>query len=332
MPIDLQQAIGKLVGLSRGYIAARAVHTVAKLGVANHLSSQPMKFTELAALTGTIPDLLARMIRYLSAYDIFHTDSDSCWQSELSLYLRDDHPLSLRDIICIVDDSWWQAFSNLDFSLKTGNAAFYDQHGEAFFDYLSEHPEKQQAYDKGMAKLSAFSDKELAERYDFSNYNHLVDLGGGLGGQSKALAARYPSLKITLFEKHALIEQLDPNDFPAEINLVAGNFLEELPEADAYLFKGVLHDFNDELVEQILRNCASQMPPSSSLFIAEQILNHEDPRPHPNKTLDMVTMVLLNGKQRTLSEWRKLVEPAGFKFENSYETHTFFTLLSFKKS
>ncbi|WED43957.1 methyltransferase [Legionella cardiaca] len=329
MQINQEPAYVQLATMSRWYVVSRAIHTVAKLGIANHMSLQPIKIKKLAEMTGTKPELLGRLLKFLSAYQVFNCDEESCSLTELSLPLRDDDPHSIRDVLCMVDDSWWQAFANLDTSLKTGKSAFSQQHGDDFFTFLSKHPEKQSNFDKGMAKLSTYDDKAVANAFDFSSFSHLIDMGGGRGGLAKAVAHQYPTLKVMLFDTPAVISQLDSKDFSEQIELVAGDFLKDIPQADAYLFKGVLHDFNDELMQQILSNCFRQMPHNSTLFIAEQVLP-EHAGPHPNKTMDIVMMVLLGGRQRRLSEWQRSIEPAGFIYQDSYKTNTLFTLMAFK--
>ncbi|KTC98836.1 methyltransferase [Legionella erythra] len=319
----------QLAAMSRWYVVSRAIHTVAKLGVANYMSSEPTQLSDLAEATGTQPELLDRMLRFLSAYQLFHHQDGAYALTELSRPLRDDDPHSIRDVLCMVDDSWWQAFSSLDQSLKTGEAGFREQHGDDFFHFLSEHPEKQRNFDRGMAKLSTYDDGAIAKAYDFSAFRSLADMGGGLGGLAKAIALKHPEVNVILFDSPQVIGQLNTSAFPANVQLQGGDFLKTIPQADAYLFKGVLHDFNDEMMHQILSNCCRQMPPEAMLFIAEQVLP-EDDLPHPNKTMDIVMMALLGGRQRTLHEWQKRIEPSGFTYLDHYKTESIFSLMAFR--
>ncbi len=317
----------QLAIMSRGYVVSRALHAVAKLGVANHLSS-PKRIEELAKVTESKPELLDRVLKFLSSYGLFNYDKGFYSLTELSKPLRDDDPHSIRDVLCMVDDTWWQAFSQLDASLKTGKPAFEIQHGDDFFSFLGKNAEKQQNFDRGMAQLSSYDEQAISNAFNFSIFSSFVDMGGGRGGLVNAITNQYPELKAILFDTPAVICQLDPKMF-SNVTLQEGNFFATIPPADAYIFKGVLHDFNDEMMHQILKNCAQQMPQNATLFIAEQVMP-DDNQPHPNKTMDIVMMVLLGGRQRTLTEWKKSIEPAGFTFKNSYPTHSLFTLMEFK--
>lgn len=319
----------QLAMMSRWYVVSRAIHTVARLGVANHMSDEPSSIETLAQATGTKPELLDRLLKFLSAYNLFKCQSDAYSLTDLSKPLRDDDPYSIRDVLCMVDDSWWQAFSSLETSLKSGNPAFSEQHGDDFFSFLSKHPEKQQNFDKGMAKLSTYDDEAIAKSYDFSIFATLIDMGGGRGGLAKAIAYKNPDLQVTLFDSPSVIQQLNSQDFPGQVKLVSGDFLETIPEAQAYLFKGVLHDFNDQMMNRILSNCCQQMPSDAMLFIAEQVMPEHD-LPHPNKTMDIVMMALLGGRQRTLKDWQQRIEPSGFTYLDHYKTDSIFSLMAFK--
>ncbi|WP_419420969.1 methyltransferase [Legionella sp. D16C41] len=324
-----QEPFMVLATMSRWYVISRAIHTLAELGIANYMSEKPCSVEELAEKSQTKPELLDRLLKFLSAYHIVAAHPTGYSITELSKPLRDDDPHSIREVLCMVDDSWWEAFAKMSVSLKTGEPAFHHQHQDDFFSFLSKHPKKQMNFDGGMAKLSTYDDNTISKAYDFAKFKTIVDMGGGRGGMVKSIANHYPSVKAILFDTPSVISQLNPDDFPPSVELIAGDFLKEIPVADAYLFKGVLHDFNDKIMQQIIVNCAKQMPKTASLLIAEQVMP-DDEEPHPNKTMDIVMMVLLGGRQRTLIEWQNIIEPLGFQFEESYSTTSLFTLMKFK--
>jgi len=321
----------QLAQMSRWYVVSRAIHTVAKLGIADHMSTTPTSVDDIAVKTSTNASALNRLLRFLSAYDLFKQHESGFSLTELSLPLKKDSPNSIKDVLLMADDSWWEAFAHLDNSIKTGGAAFTHQHGDDFFSYLSKHPEKQNNFDRGMAKLSTYDDDNIAKSYPFETFKSIIDLGAGRGGLVKAINKRYPNIPITLFDTDAVISQLNAADYARVITLETGSFFAEIPARDAYLFKGVLHDFNDEDMRKILSNTRNQIPKSSKLLIIEQVMPDDD-KPHPNKTMDIVMMVLLAGRQRTLQEWQDIVNPIGFRFLKSHPTESIFSIMVFEPS
>lgn len=331
MQPTMDQPHVQLATLSRAYVLSRAIQVIAQLNVADVMSLEPMKVETIAQLSGTVPELLERILKFLTAYQIFSYNEQGFALTPLSMPLRQNDPHSIKDVVSMVDESWWQAFSQLKTTLETGESSFSCQHHDDFFSYLTKNPEKQAQFDKGMARLSTFDDEAVATAYNFSKHSSLVDMGGGRGGLVNTLAHHYPQLRIILLDTESVIQQIDSKNFSSNVILTAGDFLKDIPKADSYLFKGVLHDFSDELMHQILKNCSNQMPPSANLYIAEQVMP-VDNLPHPNKTMDIVMMVLLGGRQRTLKEWQKSIEPAGFIFEDCHPTKSLFTVMRFVRA
>jgi C-methyltransferase len=300
----------QLANMSRQYVVSRAIHTIARLNIADYMSEEPMAINTLAELSGTKPDLLDRLLRFLTIYGLFVQTDKGYALTALSLPLRSDDPNSIKDILSMVDSTWWEAFSTLELGLKSGISPFKHQHGEEFFELLQQNPEIQMGYDKGMSKLSAMDDKGIAACYDYSHIKHLVNVTHRMNDLDKAIQALYP---------HLLISQC---------NL---EHLDKLPGADAYMMKGLLHDFSEEYIHQLLDTLYRHMPSHSLLLVAEQLIP-EDDLPHTNKTMDIIMMVLVGGKQRTENEWRSLIEPHGYKWASTHPTKGVYSVMAFLKS
>lgn len=315
IPPHVQLAI-----MSRDYVVSRAIHAIAHLGIADYMSEQPINVHELAHLTSTIPELLNRILSFLSNYGLFIKNGDSYALTTLSAPLKQDHPNSMRDVLSMVDESWWQAFAQLETTLKTGETAFKLQHGMEFFDFLNQNTEKKIRFQKGISKLSALDDKAITQGYNFGQFKSITDIGAGHTELSRVIKEHYPVVSVTLFN---LIEHM--NKYPTN------DYFLSLEKTEAYLFKGVLHDFDDEKVIRILIDCYQNIPTHSSLIVAEQVIPEHD-LPHTNKTMDIVMMVLLGGQQRTLKDWSELIETTGFQLKNTYPTQGIYTIMEFLKA
>lgn len=318
----------KLAQMSRWYIVSRAIHVVAKLNVADQLSNTPTPINIIAEKTKSHPESLFRIMRFLSAYDVFKYEHDGFALTPLSASMQTSAENSIRDVLLMVDDTWWSAFAKLDISVKTGESAFFHEHGDEFFSFLSKHPEKQNNFDKGMAKLSTYDEKAIVDAYPFDKCESIIDCGAGRGGLVKAIHKKAPMVPITLFDTDSVISKLTFSDYPKSISIESGSFFEIIPPHKTYIYKGVLHDFNDEALLQILTNTKKQMPKGSKLLVIEQVMP-EDNLPHPNKTMDIVMMGLLSGRQRTLKEWETIISPIGFKLNKTYPTKSIFTILEY---
>jgi hypothetical protein len=72
--------------------------------------------------------------------------------------------------------------------------------------------------------------------------------------------------------------------------------------ADAYLTKHIIHDWNDELSLNILKNIAVAMTAHAKLLIVEMVVP-EGNEPHFSKVMDLGMLVLPGGVERTREEY-----------------------------
>lgn len=330
---DAEQSAARLIDeMSRLYYLSRAIHVAAELGVADRLGDDAVGIATLAEATGAKAVALRRLLRFLSAYRIFEESSpDEFRNTQLSSVLRDDHPQSVRANLQRFGTFWWGAVGELEYTLRTGEAAFQHVHGVPFFRYLKNNVELQRRFDRGMARVSDADDGAIAASYEFSHFRQIVDLGGGRGGLLVQILQRAPNATGVLFEQPQVLDmatRLDEAGLLARSKKVVGDFFESVPSgADCYVIKGVLHDFNDEQCARILTNCRRAVSVDGCLVIANQDLPLSLDMPHPNLTMDMQMMTILGGRERSARDWSELFQQSGWRLSNRIETSVGFTLL-----
>ena len=95
--------------------------------------------------------------------------------------------------------------------------------------------------------------------------------------------------------------------------VVPGDFFQSVPEgADAYLLKYVIHNWDDERSVAILGNCRRAMTNDATLLLVETVV----PAPsesHFAKLQDLEMMVIAGAQERTVEEYSRLLERAGFQ-------------------
>jgi hypothetical protein len=96
--------------------------------------------------------------------------------------------------------------------------------------------------------------------------------------------------------------------------LAAGSFFESVPEGgDAYIFKNIILDWDDERAIGILKRCHKVMPDNGKLLVAQQVIPPGN-QPCIGKFLDLhMLAVASGGRIRTEAEYRAVFEKAGFK-------------------
>ncbi len=157
----------------------------------------------------------------------------------------------------------------------------------------------------------------------------LVDVGGGVGSFLNTLLARYPHLQGMLFERAVVIEQVKRAG-DAAFELVSGDFFQasDIPPADAYVIKEVLHNWPDQECVTILTNCRRRLRDASGrILVCEMVVPPENNAGAFAKGLDLFMGLEQQGKERTLDEYGTLFAQSGLRLLRAYPTHSPQTIL-----
>jgi SAM-dependent methyltransferase len=301
------------------YITPFALRTVCALDVADALAGGPLPLTALAAVVGADPGALRRVLRVLTHKGIFtETPPDTFGLSPLAEPLRTDHPLSVRDTYALLASDV-RAWAHLDHSVRTGEAAFAQAHGEDYWSYLGWHPDDSAAADRWMEGASRLHARTLLGAYPWRELSTVVDVGGGTGAFLAALLRRCPDLRGVLFDLPYVVvgapDVLAKAGVADRCEVVGGSFFDGVPPgADAYLLKTVLPGFDDDAAMTALRAIRNAMRPDSRLLALEAILppgNAYDVA----KLFDVHTLVLTGGAHRTREHLADLFARCGLRLD-----------------
>jgi len=157
----------------------------------------------------------------------------------------------------------------------------------------------------------------MLDAYDFSTVGVLADVGGGNGSVLRGVLERHRQLQGMLCDLPGVIERAQPLIAEAglsdRLKTVPTDFFKAVPEgADTYLMRHIIHDWNDEQSQTILRNTRRAMKSSGRLLIVEGIIPPGN-EPNFSKLLDLNMLVIPGGKERTEAEYRELFSASGFQ-------------------
>jgi hypothetical protein len=98
---------------------------------------------------------------------------------------------------------------------------------------------------------------------------------------------------------------------------VIGDMFNEVPPADAYIMKMILHDWSDDECVKILSNIYRSSPNEGKVFIVEHLIPVPE-IPHFSKFFDIQMMCIASGRERTIEEYATLLERAGWKHASTF--------------
>ncbi len=324
----------RLIDVSSAYEQAQCLYVAAKLKVADHLVDGPQDVEHLARELDVQADPLSRIMRYLHELGIFGRDGAGRYTlTRVSEFLVEDHPKSQRDIVILSGEEAYAAWGNLLHTVKTGENAWTYTHGARTFDYHATHPEFAEVFNRAMVSVSAFPDQAVAEDYNFSAYRRLADLGGGRGNLLREILRHHPSLHGVLFDTSAVLteevrEQWRQDSLGDRVDLRVGDFFEAVPDGvDAYILKDVVHNWPDDRVVRLYKNVHRTMEPEAKLLLAEMVIADGDPLRRIKLNLDVNMLIVHNGRERTLSEHRELLEASGFAVTRVVPTRSIISVI-----
>lgn len=320
----------QLLTLSMQRIAARTIWALARLGVADHLVDGPLPVTELAGKAGANPDALYRALRCASVFGIFaELPGRQFTLTPAADHLRSDSADGIRDLILMTgDEMFWDSYSDMVYSLRTGATAFQRKFGMHFWRYLNHYPEKAAVFQRGMSAASCGDGQQFAAIADLSGLSRVADIGGGQGVFLAELMRCHPSCDGVLFDLPAALDGasaiLADYGVAGRVSVLAGDFFDSVPAGcDAYLLKSVLHDWGDEDAVRILRNVRTAIGArrGGRLFILDRVAGQAGAQ-DPAWLLDIDMLVVMGGRERSLDDWQELTATAGFAIANTIGART----------
>jgi hypothetical protein len=307
-----------LFQMATGYWISQAIYVAAKLGIADLLKDGPKSSTALATATGSDAPSLFRLMRALSSVGIFsQLGRDRFALSRLAESLQTEVHGSLRAIVITIGEIHYRACGSLLHSIQTGCPAFNNVFGTSLFDYLQQNTDAEDAFNQGMANVSAMLAYAVLMAYDFDGISSIVDIGGGQGKLLEKILQFNPHMRGTVFDTASTIErakqQLVNNGWGKRCAYTAGDFFTSVPQgADAYLLCGVIHDWDDHRAITILRNCRIAMPENGRVLLVDMIVP-DGASASFSKLLDLNMLVMNGGRERTKAEFCALLEAADYK-------------------
>jgi hypothetical protein len=299
------------------FFVSKTIWAAAELNVAEHLRIGPRTVEELALLTNTTPPALRRLMRLLSEQGIFKQVRPGVFAMTRCAKTLCDGPGSLRSTIRFLGSpTCWNSFGDILESITTEHTGEKPD-SAGFFNALQKDPARLAIFNDAMTNLSAMAADAVNGAYNFSGQKTIVDIGGGEGMLLSAILEKYPESNGILFDLPHVIDRaqsfLSTRSASTRIHLKKGDFFNTIPaDGDTYLLKNVLHDWDDEKCNAILKNIHQAMRARNTLLIIEALITDKN-KFSTGTFFDIQLLVSLSGgRERTKEEFTRLLDTAGF--------------------
>ncbi|KAK4228090.1 O-methyltransferase-domain-containing protein [Podospora fimiseda] len=301
---------------------------------------------EVAEKAGMDQDRTGRVLKFLSTHRIFEQvqgEPDTFKHTALSaVFARDAdfHAMAYMQM-----DDGLKASSETSTMIARSplaadhehHSAFHQRFGISLYTYLEQYPNKAKQFAQAMSGWSHIDSQitYLSNSYPWASIGqgHVVDVGGGSGHISMALARQFPFLRFTVqdISKTQMLSQadMDLSDLGSgRVTFQQHDFFQPQPVRDAsvFLLRQVLHNYNDADAVKILSALVPALegcPSTTRLLINDIVLPGSDSgtgavskyEEHHLRQVDFSMMVALGAKQRSKLDFDQLLKKSDKRFE-----------------
>ena len=301
-----------------GFTKSQLVYVAAKLKIADLLIDNPKDARTLSRQTKIDEHILYRLMRGLAWCGLVdHMSDDRFSLTPMGEYLYSKSPSSLYENALSMGEIDWPVWSALLSVIETGKSGFESAFGMGIFEFFAQNEDAGSRFDRIMGKVSEAVSASIINNYDFSSAKTFVDIGGGNGTLAAAILQANPHLRGIIFDLPDVIERtnqrLDALEIADRCQAIGGDFFQSVPAlGDTYIMKWILHDWPDDRCIEILRNCHAAMGKDDKLLVVDLVMPEQASPSTQAVMYDLHMLAMLNGIERTETEFQNLFSKAGF--------------------
>jgi O-methyltransferase/methyltransferase family protein len=233
-----------IMQVGMGFWASKTLLSAVELELFTKLGGEAMTGPQIAEALGlharAIPDFPDALVA-LDLLDREGEGSDGLYRNtEASgVFLDKASPAYIGGILEMSNARLYGFWGDLTEALRTGKPQNeIKQTGKAMFEELYSDEGRLEQFMSAMAGTSLGPFQALAEKFDFSKYETLCDVGGATGQLSIIVAGRHPHMSCTSFDL-PVVEPIAKRTIEAaglseRVKAVGGDFF-AVPEGGAYI-------------------------------------------------------------------------------------------------
>jgi hypothetical protein len=309
-----------ILQLATGFWASKTLLSAAELGIFTELAKGPLDCQTLTQRLGLHPrsaqdffDTLVSL-RMLERRDGIYSNTP-----ETDLFLDRKKPSYIGGLLEMMNARLYPFWGSLTEGLRTGLPQNEAKHGGNFFESLYADPDRLRDFLRAMTGMSRGSVLALANAFPWHKYKTFVDLGTAQGDCAVQVALAHTHLDgigfdlppvQNVFEEHVIQSQLQDR-----LRFIAGDFFQQdLPTADVHILGHVLHDWNLQERQLLIRKSYEALPEDGSLIVYESFID-DDRRENILGLLTSLNMLIETptGSNFTAAECTLWMQETGFR-------------------
>ena len=313
-----------IMQVGMGFWASKTLLTAVKLEVFSHLAEKPCTGHELKHLLG---------LQERGLYDFFDTlvalgflqKSGSKEHAVYSNSADADHfldrnkPAYIGGFLEMANNRLYPFWNFLEEALKTGAPQNEIRTGRlTLFEELYQDHDKTREFVNAMGGVQAGNFITFANKFDFSGYKTLCDIGGAGAQLSAFVAAHNPHMRCTSLDLPPVcpiaLENVSKMGLADKVTIKAGDFFKDsFPHADVITMGNILHDWGTETKKLLICKAYDALPKGGALVVIENIIDN-DRRENALGLMMSLNMLIetADGYDFTGADFDAIAKEAGF--------------------
>lgn len=327
----------RLMQIGSLFWQSRALYVATRLGLADAIGDAEKSTLDIAADLQLDEGHLYRLMRMLGSLGIFDETSPRVFKnSKTSAFLRMDNPQNVRAMILMhnspeMTKPWMES---LEESIRDGGVPFAKANGVDLFGCMDQNKNFDLLFSQAMDAVENLTGNLFLEDFNWGAFDRIIDVGGSKGSKSISILKSFPNLNAVVFDRPQLIEAAKTHwqgkiadDVLGRIDFQPGDMFENLPVAesdnDLYVFFAIFHGLSDEECVKVLNNLRSAIGAKKPYVLFGDAVAAEMNIDPVVAAFDMQMLIGTTGRERTQSEWKRLLDGAGFEIMEIVNVRTF---------
>ncbi len=267
-----------------GFFASKTLLSAVELQLFTQLGDGALSGPEIGQRLGLHPRAINDFLDALVALGFLDRDGDGpggryANTAETATFLDKNNPAYIGGILEMANARLYPFWGDLTEALQTGMPQNeVKRTGTSMFEELYSDPARLEQFMGAMAGISAGNFHALAEKFDFSKYETVCDVGGATGQLSTILTARHPHLRCTSYDLPPVApiaeRAIAAAGLSDRVSVASGDFFADpLPQADVITMGLILHDWNLERKMHLIRSAYNALPDGGAFIVVEHLID-----------------------------------------------------------
>jgi hypothetical protein len=274
----------RIMQIGMGFWPAKTLLSAVELGLFTTLATRSMTAAELGAALGLAPRAWYDFFDALVALGLLERDGDGAGAryrngAEAAAFLDREKPSYMGGMLEMAGARLYPFWGDLTEALRTGAPQNeIKRSGRSMFDELYREPARLEQFMRAMAGISRENFRAFAQKYDFSRYRTLADVGGATGQLSISVAERHAHMRCTSYDL-PVVEPIARRTIEAagvgeRVQAAALDFFTQpIPTADVVTMGMILHDWNLEKKMHLIRSAYAALPAGGAFVAIENLID-----------------------------------------------------------